>query len=425
MLIAAALPSFALAQTFEAYGVDSRSTALAGTQGGAAGELGAVFYSPAAIEGARAAIAWSWSKPALRVSRLDPTDEKQLEPRLPTDYGGLTLGATVPLPGVFQNRISLGAALYLPQHRYLNVRLLDDGTPSLMRYDSAPERVQGTTAVAYRPLDWLSVGAGAQLGIAIGGEAALTAVLAQNTPGRVIRRGFSVEVLPVVAPMAGFVVGPFAHLRFHGTWRGELRGDFGMPVQLDLQQYGLFEVMAKGLALYTPETFVAGASAFLAGDRLGLFADLAYERWSRMPAPLVDYQLQLSELFTALGINREVKSVAVEPDFRDVLVPRLGARWTHNDRLELRGGYFFRSSATPAQSGTTNFLDPAEHVISAGVGLGMDDPLRLGRRVSLDLGAQWGLFVPEQIVKDGPNRLPSYRMSGSTIFLSAAAGFAW
>ncbi|MHB8876843.1 MAG: OmpP1/FadL family transporter, partial [Myxococcaceae bacterium] len=286
-----------------------------------------------------------------------------------------------------------------------------------------PEQLQLVVAAAARPIEGLWLGAGVQVLTSYGGEATFTAVLGTGSPGRVNSRSLDNEVTGQVAPVVGVAAGPFHGAQAFASFRGEHKTIFSMPVGVDLGGFGAIEVTVDGVMHFSPNTVVAGASAKLLGDRLLVAVDLGWEQWSKTPPMVAVIGIKMPGTLTALGFNPDVISRPVEMNFRDTLVPRVGAEWMALERVALRAGYSYRPSPIPDQAGRANFLDADTHVLSAGAGYAFDDPIGWAKQLWVEGGAQLGLLTPREVVKVGPNKSPNYRFGGAVLDLVLAARY--
>ena len=118
----------------------------------------------------------------------------------------------------------------------------------------------------------------------------------------------------------------------------------------------------------------------------------------------------------------------IPPNFRDRLVPRLGAEYQMemSEAIEMpwRAGYAYERSPVPDQRGVTNFVDSDRHVLSAGVGLRLLRPLaELPGELRIDAHVQWSI-LPERVTrKDNPaDFVGDFHAGGSILALGGTLG---
>ena len=422
-----ALPAVAVAQPMDLYGFNPRAVAMAGVQAASYGNFTAAYYNPALLRGGEAGLGFNWGDPLVSINQIGTAlPNQQLSAQRPVDYAGLTFGAAVPLGGLLKHKVTLGLGVYAPVRHVFRSHLIDEGTGYFLRYDSAPERLQLSLSVAVHPLRWLSVGAGVQVSSDYGGAADFSAVLGpMTTPGKIIRRRLDSDVIGAAGPVAGVALGPFEGVRVFGFWRGQLKTQFTQPINVDLGTFGSLDVTVTGITQYSPHVGGLGGSISVLKDRLLIAVDFAYEGWSTTPQLVPVITINLPQTLQDLAFNKVVLSPAVAMNFRDTVVSRLGVEWRQGERLKLRGGYFFRPTPVPPQTGRSNFLDADAHVLSLGAGWSFDDPLQMASALTIDAAAQVTVLAGREVVKDKmvPNKNPDYSFGGTHLDLAVAVKY--
>ena len=415
----------ARAQPMDVYGFNPRSLAMGGVQAASAKDFSAVYYNPALLREASFGLGVAYSRPFVGATATAEPQAWQtpVDPQLPPDYLGITTGFAVSVGGVLRGRLTAGVAAYIPKGHVFRSRLFDESTPTFYRYDSPPERLQLVLGLSARPVEWLSLGAGAQVLSNYGGVSTITANLGTTGPGHVVDRTLDSEVTGEASPVVGLAVGPFHGAQVLATWRGEHKTNFTMPIGVNMGAFGSIDVSVEGVMHYSPNTVVLGATTKLLSGRLELAADVDYQQWSKAPPPVAVVNFTLPETLVSLGFNRDVVSRPVDMGFVDTFTPRLGAEWTPTDAYAVRLGYCFRPTMVPDQTGRSNFLDSNAHLVSAGVGVAFEDPLGWAKRLWLEGAAQWTLLSQRQVTKQGVNATPDYRFGGSLLDLTVAARY--
>lgn len=440
--------STALGQAADIYGFDPRAVALGGTQGAADGDFTAVYYNPALLLGAdrpSVGVGFTWMRPETYATVTEEfPGNVPLVFRAPPDYAAVTLGANLPFGGKLARRAALGMGLHVPWRHVYRGRLIDDAEASFYRHDSQPDRMQIFAAVAARPVEHLTLGAGVQLMSDFGGQARFEARVGVGggVGGLIVRRELTNEVSGVVAPTAGASWRVHQRVRLHASWRWELKATYELPIDVTLTEsdgttLDTLRVSTTGVSYYTPHALSAGVAVGVS-DALRVTADFAYELWSRAPPTQVTIDIRvgnilrtfLSDCITSrVGPNgRPDCDAGVEPPprFADIPIGRAGVEYRLDDRATVRAGYFFRPSPVPPQRGKTNVIDPPVHGLSLGGGYSFDDPLEMGRRIVLDAAAQVAVLTPADVVKTRPgpgSGLPDYRVGGWTLDLALAARY--
>ena len=165
-----------------------------------------------------------------------------------------------------------------------------------------------------------------------------------------------------------------------------------------------FNFAAASALFYDPWSLEVGGSVeYLPDSRLFLQVD--YELWSKYQVPALNISNPSTDTSVPGGINIS-PGVAPSYHFRNIIVPRVGHEYTLSNGTALRVGYSFKPSilsGTPTEAG--NYLDPARHSFTAGVGfkfkrfLGFDAPWSLDTH----LAYQW--LVTQHITKSPGDEL--------------------
>jgi long-chain fatty acid transport protein len=440
-----AAPAFG--QAVDVYGFDAHTVALAGTQASADGDYTAVYYNPALILGSdrpSVGVGFSWMKPFTFANATSNPDNETFGYQVPPDYSVVSLGAALPFGGKLSHRFALGFGLSVPVGHVYKDTMVDPSVPYFYQYDSAPDRLQLLVAAAARPIEALTLGIGAQIQSDFGGgpPSNFDALVGTNTGGRIVYRSLTNEINGVVAPTAGVAIAfpkgiPWIgdRLSIYASWRGQVAAKYELPINIQLDTVNgppidTLGINVSGYSYYTPHEFTLGGR-FRITDSLSASVDLSYEMWHMAPNPQVSVDVSfdrtLAELLSTTCItSRTPSGPAVPPalcppgaetpvNFSDIWLPRVALEYQLSDAAAARLGYFYRPSMVPPQSGLTNFLDPSVHVVSAGGGYAIPDPLEMGRRLVFDAAIQLGFMVPQDVVKT--THLLAYQAGGTTLDL--------
>jgi long-subunit fatty acid transport protein len=304
---------------------------------------------------------------------------------------GIVIGATLPMGfgGVLRDRLTLGVGFFTPTDVVVRGRVLYPETP---QFGVLGERAQSVA---------LQLGLGANLGHGLragGGFAALAAIagkvlVATNESGQV---GTKVDdqLIATYGPILGvsYDLGP--DYRVGATYRGVLDARFA--VEIVVRDLGSLEVPPfniAGIAQYDPRQIQLEAARVTGPWRAAIA--LTWRDWSAYPGPPEP---------TVLCPSDKPDCAALRPppfNFHDTFSPRLGVEHVRDAAsgvaLHLRGGYAFEPSPAPQQSRESNFYDNSRHVLTAGYGLHLSDPLP---PITLDLFTQLHLLLPRTHTKD-------------------------
>lgn len=333
----------------------------------------------------------------------------------------LTLGLSLPLPflGWLEDRIALGLALVLPQTSVLIADIPPPTTPSFALLETRAQTVSIQAALAFRPLDWVSFGAGVIALATLEGHV-------EVGPNETGRLGSEVSDVLVAdfAPVIGVSVAPWPWLSFAATYRGQSAATFTFPIEANLGdlagQVGLsgldVEVLPipilaiDGTAQFDPEQ-VAFEVAGRPQPWLLIAAGVNWKHWSRFDNPIV---------YTA---ERPGDAPQPPPEFSDTVSARLGFEATVSVgpiTLEPRCGVAWEPTPSPLQRGYHNYLDNDRAVFGLGLGTRW-------QFLSLDLAFQLHHLLPRTAVKDATifedhPGWPSIEHAGEIFYMGAELG---
>lgn len=473
------LPTRAGATVADLVGVGGKAIALGGAFTAVADDFSATWYNPAGLTQP------SSIEVSTGILLINYNLEINGQSQDAESIGGAYIGIVAPL---FHGRGAAGIWGYYPQNLLLRNDFVDPLSPSFPLLQNSANLFDLSAALAFDINDKLSVGVGIRLlnvqettislGLPIVFNAAGRGGSGERTP-----IGFAeldVNAKNRIRPVGGVLYKPYENMKIGITYRAEIKQDIkinqvapvinsativnvGFPdplaVQRLLRQNTVIEGSFEGIGFFSPQQVAVGI-AYEPSPRTTISADLVWENWSAF----IDDRLQGKNFtdfnfFLGLAKNplltnfRKHKSLQT----RDILVPRIGIEHRFPTKrgplgpidLALRMGYAFRpsvvknnqnggfalfsitppagSSAPPVSllSTGSNFVDADIHIVSAGLGITLDDPLGWAEKWVLDLYWQSQLLngrtfrnqaFPFEFAQFGP-RLKA----GGTI--TAAGGF--
>lgn len=357
LLAALLTPLCAQASALDLFGYGARSCALGGAIATSARGHSAVYYNPAALSLATSpsfSIAYQHASFNLSINELDRPTE---------DSPALILGFGIPLPfgGVLKDRISIGFGFVLPQGAILLARTPKPSNPSFALLETRAQTLSAQLALSIRIFDKFSIG--------VGGLALATLEGSIDT-GPSLTGEVSAQVrdslMAHFAPVVGILVGPYAHLKFALSWRGESLAQYSIPVTAELGtsvDIPIPPLNIAGIAQYDPHQ--ARIEASYHGLQAASFSVAAtYKGWSHYQNPIE---------YPAASIDYPPQP---PPGFHDTLVVHAGIElhlpwnaWL----LEPRLGYTYEPSPAPEQTGFHNYLSNDRHIIGSGLGIGYGD----------------------------------------------------
>ncbi len=317
-------------------------------------------------------------------------------------------------------RFALGAALFWPKDRILELSTFEPELPNYFMYDSRLQRYGLAVGFGWEQIRGLSIGGGVRIipqarynitttidATVVGAEEGQEDVGELVTDITVDVHDMSLDLVTDFAPMISFHWQPgelipfLSWLQLAGAWRGstglpvEVTGD--VQANISIEEIGnLDEVVLPVLLLvelgvfdhYVPEQVTAGG-AITPFPWASLYGELAWTRWSKMEINVTEvvYAHLDSPLFDIDDSNIHEGNIThfvwrntLSPRFGGVIdLPRIelnnAARYL---QIRLRGGGGIELTPLVSQSEYTAILDASRLVVAGGLQLEHRDPFQIG-----------------------------------------------
>jgi len=389
LLFLVGFPLCAQANPMDHYGLGSRGGGMANACVAIADDWTAPYYNPAGMTRSGETFGLGLVGVASDYVHIRPKGTGK-----PTDsferVEGLVIGTTDPLG---TENLRIGISLYFPLQRYQMARtyFVDErealpGKTNQLHFEFYGEREQRQViipALAYRFAPWLSLGAGVSI---LNNTSTVTTVYEPNIMdmSKAIIN-VSNNTIYTYAPVFGIVSELPWNITLGAVYRGEIAFPIHGPTNItvyyppynppsNLTSYTLY---LDFLVNYTPAMASVGASFTGITDIL-LTGELGWAGWS---------------------YYRDNHNAYPYPRLNDVFTPRIGIE-SHIEPLVLRAGYSYEPSPVPHQSGRTNIVDNASHILTLGVArnFGLNG---LGSRVGIFGQARY--LVPRTETKQAIN----------------------
>ncbi len=378
------------------FALDSRSAALGGAGGALLDPASAAFQNPAAAAiggGLVVKLGYLFALPMLEMDGQEAGTGS---------VHGLVLGLRIPIlgrkVGAHGLRIALGLGLHVPDRWLARVYLVEPTRPSFVMWEGPVNRIVATPVLAISLDDRFSIGAGATLLV----DGAGSADMQIGFEGSQARTDalLDLELRVRAAPVIGVSISPTPWLALAGGYTGELGLDLDLDVAADISAPGIegtTVISVGGTNDYTPPSLWV-ALALRPLPFLGIVFQATNSFWSRGMPWYARARLEID-----LGATPSVVG-ELEPEVR------LHDTWTISAGIEglvpvlrgcevaIRGGYQWRQTPVPAQTGFTSYADSDVHLASLGLGF----RTRPGKPVVISLGWSFQLqrVVPRSVKKD-------------------------
>ncbi len=280
------------------------------------------------------------------------------------DRSSVSLGSCHHLP----LGLSLGFAFNTGLQRALRLDQQSlEATPIFALFGGQLETVSMMAALSYRISDKLSLGLGgsvlANSGLGVGvtvpvinaDEELAASVVWDFDPTASFHAGALYQVTPQLRVGAALRTPLYHKLEGEVTTTVDVAG-----VLLDV------DLLIESVAWYSPLQAALGV-AYEFGDSTLVTADLTWYRWSAYPGPALRISPLDPDDSIAAGLMYPPEEKA---NFKDIVVPRLGAEHRLSESIALRSGLSYRSSPAPlpTSEGRANLLDSDLIVASMGAG---------------------------------------------------------
>jgi long-chain fatty acid transport protein len=363
------------------FGLGSRGAALGSAVAADVTDFTASYYNPSGLARSSA------FQLTLGYEHATPKLELNGRPDEIEDMSAFTGGLVVPgtLAGL---PVAFGLAAHVPRKHLSRVVSLRADEPRYIFFDNRPQQLHLSLGVAVRPASWLTVGAG--LGFLAGthGGFSIEGTAVQPLAGRSeydsqLRHEIDAELQSVRYPILGVTALLSKSTSVAAVYRGQARVQLQLEASLQgtldytlLQIPAYYQVLSTTVSSFIPRQFVIAVHHDPI-DELGVELDLSFVEWSEFQSA-VSLSSSTLDVDVPPGLPLQVPTTAApsvrrDPEFSDVLVPRLGieyrgvkhASW----QLPLRAGYSFQFSPVADTQPSTLFIDVDRHLISTGVGL--------------------------------------------------------
>jgi len=374
---AAALASVAAARpagagAFDVLGLGPTGIAEVGARVARASDGSAAFYNPAGLamgRGVHVEIAPELAVSSLHVQgrRADVADPFGIV---------ITADGTVPLNSIFEDRIRVGIALYVPPSGALHLLVEPADTPQFPYFANRTQRLVIQPALAVRLASAVAIGAGVDVLGGVEGPADVRPGASGAPEPRI-----AVDATSRVSAHAGVRVDLSERVHLGATYRQEFNVPVFVATRAEIGGISLSADVAIHQALFDPHTFVLGAAFDL--DRLELEVDVAYSVWSAYKGPALGVRAELPGALLTSEAPRDL--------FRDVVSVRAAASYGldvgRRSEVLLRAGLGFEPTiVATAPQGTANFADGHKLFGGLGATLALRDVLPRTLRIGAGLG---------------------------------------
>lgn len=310
-----------------------------------------------------------------------------------------------------------GIAAFVPIQHFAYMNTGEAFVPEYVLFRSRTQRPQIEAGFALSPFDGFSFGAGLHLGFSLNSKAV---IFLQNNTQLPSSMRFESRITPLLSPYFG--------IQFNESGVSDVRErkwSAGAVVRLPQSSANNMELVSTAAALGSSTAITIRAQA----DSILFYDPLAVElggSFKILPAVRlngqIDYQNWEPAKFPAINISQVQGAHGEDPASRvtvpisptanpvqrthAIFVPRVGVEVDATSALQLRAGYFYRSSIfnTPS-TGAGNLIDPSRHGITAGAGVKGEQLLGKDIPWHVDVALTFQPIVPQTVVKTAGDEL--------------------
>ncbi len=429
ILLALGAAGIARASVAEIFGVGGKAVAMGGAFTAVADDFSATWYNPAgltqpsSIQVGGGLLFYNYD---LKVNGTPEPIESR---------GGAYIGLVAPL---FHGRGAAGVWGFIPTNKLLQNEFTNPGDPQFPTDNNRAQVLDLSPALAFDISPKFTIGLGFRLLNNQDSTINLFLPLTfnggqQGGTGDIVPVGageLRVEATNYIAPNFGILWRPYENLRVGASYRYFIRQEVDIANRADfitsssvtnnfistlLSQDVFVNGDFRGTQFYSPQAVTVGV-AYEPNDHLTLSAQMDWENWSQihddrlsgMEFQDIDFRLGGPEPL-AVTFQRFINTKS-----HDIVIPRIGMEWRPKTKkgplgpvdFQLRGGYAYRPSpfdndqfgaltiATVIDgdeavarfvSSGTNLVDAPRHIVSAGVGMTIDDPVGWAEKIQFDV----------------------------------------
>lgn len=341
----------------------------------------------------------------------------------PDTEGGIALGLAVPLGGVFNKRVVFGLHLYAPAQQLLAITGFEPEEAFMYRYEQS-HRIHNATLVAAQVTEWLSVGGGFRFATQTSTDMRLNIDPFNQT---VDEQRITLAVQPVFAPVAGLHLGAFdlgiGKLAFSGFFHEKTQDTVEVLSRVGVEDVEVtIDVLLDLLSNFGPRR-AGGVLSFETNSKFLVTAAAEWEQWSDAvdPGMIVAMDLSGTDL-EQLGLDESLdmpgKGLSRNGPVGFVDTVNWGLAFetpVWGDRWRVRGGWKYRPTPIPDQTGLTNMVDNNTHIGGLGVTWLFQDPMAWSEEpVDFHLSWQGHFLEPRNTFKKyGDNEMGDWRSEGA------------
>jgi long-subunit fatty acid transport protein len=250
----------------------------------------------------------------------------------------------------------LGLTLTTPVTSLLSYTVRPDDDVQWMTLTDGSQHLSLEAGLAFRPVDWLSIGISARLGLAVSlyTTAATTSIDTTTPPDIVVHTdiGAAGQVSARVSPIASIAIMPIDALRIGLTYRAaSYIDDWGWSRIQGVPGFADIGYVHRFAHWVRPHEVALGVSGRLA-SWLELSGDLTWQHWSE-----------------AMTGNHDPAAGR----FGDTFVPAIGARLTPTRGLDVLLGWSYVPAPFRNFGGPSNLLINDTHQVSLGTAARLDE----------------------------------------------------
>ncbi len=377
-------PSLAEADLEDEMGVGPEVAALGNAVNAVPVGFASVHYNPALLapRGMRAGaseltIGYVYGQPIVHVTSVAGMSVGT--PRL-AETSSVVIGGRFDLGHAFGiEGLVAGLSITTPVTSLFSYTVRPDDDIQWMTLTDGSQHLSLEAGLAYRPVDWLSIGVSARLGLAVSlyTTAAETSVTPDAMTGDIIvgtRIGAAGQVSARVSPIASIAIMPIDELRIGVTYRAaNYIDDWGWSRVQGVPGFADIGYQHDFAHWVRPHEVAIGASG-RPFPWLELSADLTWQHWSEAMTGNHDP-----------GRGR----------FGDTFVPAVGVRITATPGLDLMFGYTYVRAPFQNFGGPSNILVNDTHHASLGAAARLDE-LTGDRSLTFTLRASFRLSILDE-----------------------------
>lgn len=371
ILIVSSLPAAAWATPYDTFGMGPRAIAMGGAYAAVGGDTSALYYNTAALVRAYPFhIELGYKRGDMVITFND--EQADIDSERGVSFGAI-VGKTV-----MNRRLRIAGSIYTPDDHFMRFMLPTRTSPYVLRYNNENHTQATLLGAGCEIFSWWSVGLGASF--VSGNVGGVDFALYEDKPAE---GNLTSRLAGDLVPNFGTMFTPTEWLTIGLAYRSKREQQLGLPNRIAFPE--LKVLMDNGIIVFHDGRLVLNVLSFThfsprqtelgvavqPNERWLLSLDATHYAYSEMKTNVANSKAVMEGDFGEVFPTGPDLKIP-KPKLHDIIGVAVGTEYAAVYdtvfKLHLRGGYTYRPTPAPEQSGPLNLYDSDLHIFSAGLG---------------------------------------------------------